>query len=66
VRRPGELDRLRLALAAHDPERTLARGYALIEDEAGEPVVSAAAARAAGRVRVRFADDTVAATVETE
>lgn len=64
VRRPAELDRLRLALGAHDPQRTLARGYALVEDGAGEPVTSAAAARAAGRVRLRFADDAVAAIVE--
>jgi exodeoxyribonuclease VII large subunit len=64
VRRPAELDRLRLALAAHDPQRTLARGYALVEDSAGELVTTAAAARAAGRVRLRFADDAVAATIE--
>jgi exodeoxyribonuclease VII large subunit len=63
VRRSAELDRLRLALGAHDPERTLARGYALVEDAAGEPVTSAAAARAAVRVQLRFADDKVAATV---
>jgi exodeoxyribonuclease VII large subunit len=64
VRRPAELDRLRLALAAHDPQRTLARGYALVEDSAGELVTTAAGARAAGRVRLRFADDAVAATIE--
>jgi exodeoxyribonuclease VII large subunit len=64
VRRPAELDRLRLALAAHDPQRTLARGYALVEDPAGEPVTTAAAARRAGRLRLRFADDTVAARIE--
>ena len=29
-----------LALAAHDPQRTLERGYALVEDPAGEPVTS--------------------------
>ena len=57
----------RLALAAHDPQRTLARGYALVEDPAsGHPVSSAAAARAAGRVRLRFADDAVAARIEDE
>ncbi len=38
-----------LALAAHDPERTLARGYALVEDGDGELVTSAGAAREAGR-----------------
>jgi exodeoxyribonuclease VII large subunit len=64
VRRPAELDRLRLALAAHDPQRTLARGYALVEDQAGEPVTTAAAARRAGRVRLRFADDAVGARIE--
>ncbi len=67
VRRPVELKRLRLALAAHDPQRTLARGYALVEDPAsGDPVSSASAARAAGRVRLRFADDAVAARIEEE
>ena len=67
VRRPVELKRLALALAAHDPQRTLARGYALVEDPAsGHPVSSAAAARAAGRVRLRFADDAVAARIEEE
>ncbi len=64
LRRPAELERLRLALAAHDPQRTLARGYALVEDPAGEPVTSAAAARAARRLRLRFADDAVSASVE--
>ena len=38
-----------VALRAHDPERTLERGYALAEDAEGEPVTSAAAARAAER-----------------
>ena len=36
--RERELERLALALAAHDPERTLARGYALVEDRDGEPL----------------------------
>ncbi len=67
VRRPAELAQLRLALAAHDPQRTLARGYALVEDPAsGDPVSSAAAARVARRVRLRFADDSVAARIEDE
>jgi exodeoxyribonuclease VII large subunit len=64
VRRPAELERLRLALGGHDPQRTLARGYALVSDSAGEPVTSAAAARAAGRVSVRFADAALDATVD--
>lgn len=61
--RERELQRLALALAAHDPERTLARGYALVEDRAGEALGSAAAARAAQDLRLRFHDDTIPATV---
>ncbi len=57
--RGRELQRLGMALAAHDPERTLARGYALVEDRAGEPVTSAAAARTAHDLRVRFHDDAI-------
>jgi exodeoxyribonuclease VII large subunit len=59
--RRAKLDALALTLAAHDPERTLARGYALVEDERGEILTTAEAARAAGAVRIRFADDTVKA-----
>jgi exodeoxyribonuclease VII large subunit len=62
--RRDRLDALALALAAHDPERTLARGYALVEDERGEILTTAEAARAAGAVRIRFADDTVKARTE--
>jgi exodeoxyribonuclease VII large subunit len=61
--RRRELERLALALAAHDPERTLARGYALVEDRAGQALASAAAARNAGDVRLRFHDGTLRATV---
>jgi exodeoxyribonuclease VII large subunit len=42
--RRRDLDRLAVALAAHDPQRTLERGYALVEDPAGAPVTSATAA----------------------
>jgi exodeoxyribonuclease VII large subunit len=62
--RARELQRLALALAAHDPQRTLARGYALVEDRAGDPVTSSAAARAAHDVRVRFHDDVIDAEVK--
>ncbi len=62
-RRRRELERLSLALAAHDPQRTLARGYALVEDRAGEPLASAAAARAAADLRLRFHDGELAARV---
>ncbi len=57
------LRRAEVAFRAHDPERTLERGYALAEDAGGEPVTSAAAAVAAGRVRLRFADGRVNAEV---
>ncbi|MBV9422742.1 MAG: exodeoxyribonuclease VII large subunit [Solirubrobacterales bacterium] len=63
AKRARELERLSLALAAHDPERTLARGYALVEDRLGEPLPSAATARSAGDLRIRFHDDTVDAKV---
>jgi exodeoxyribonuclease VII large subunit len=63
-RQPRELERLALALAAHDPQRTLERGYALVEAPSGEPLASAAQARAAQDLRLRFADGAVAARVE--
>jgi len=66
VRRRSEVERLALALAAHDPDRTLARGYALVEDRDGEVVPSAAAARAAQALRLRFHDDVVPAAVEVD
>jgi exodeoxyribonuclease VII large subunit len=44
-RRRRDVDRLRAAIAAHDPQRTLERGYALVEDGSGEPISSAAEAR---------------------
>jgi exodeoxyribonuclease VII large subunit len=62
--RQRRLDGLAAALAAHDPERTLARGYALVQDADGAPVTDARAARAAGDVRIRFADGAVQATLK--
>jgi exodeoxyribonuclease VII large subunit len=64
VRRPRELAQLALVLAGHDPQRTLERGYALVQSPAGEPISTGAAARAAGAVKLRFAEETVAARVE--
>jgi len=58
-----KLDAERVALRAHDPQRTLERGYARVEDRDGEPVVAAAEARRAGEVKIRFADDSVQAVV---
>ena len=62
--RHRDLDRLLLALSAHDPQRTLERGYALVEDASGAPLTGARAARDAGAVRVRFADGAVDADVQ--
>ena len=56
ARRATELERLRIALDAHDPQRTLERGYALVEDAAGAPVTSAEAARAERELTLRLAD----------
>jgi exodeoxyribonuclease VII large subunit len=58
-RRRRDLDRFLVALAAHDPQRTLERGYALVEDGAGEPVVSAAAAREQRSLVLRLHDGRV-------
>ena len=55
-----------MTLRAHDPERTLERGYALAETASGEPVSSADAAVAAADVRLRFADGRVQAKIEGE
>jgi exodeoxyribonuclease VII large subunit len=62
-RHPNELNQLALTLAAHDPQRTLERGYALVQSPSGEPIYTAALARSAADVRLRFADDTVPARV---
>jgi exodeoxyribonuclease VII large subunit len=55
-RRRRDLERFGATLAAHDPQRTLERGYALVEDEHGEPVTSAAAARERHALTLRFHD----------
>jgi exodeoxyribonuclease VII large subunit len=55
-----------VTLRAHDPERTLERGYALAETPAGELVTTADAAVAAAAVRLRFADGRVKAEIERE
>jgi exodeoxyribonuclease VII large subunit len=63
-RRRDALRKAAVALRAHDPERTLERGYALAETEAGQPVTSADGAVAAAAVRLRFADGRVKAKIE--
>jgi exodeoxyribonuclease VII large subunit len=62
-RLPRELDRLRLVLAGHDPQRTLDRGYVLAQTADGEGVTTSVAARAAGSLRLRFADGSIEAEV---
>jgi exodeoxyribonuclease VII large subunit len=62
--RRERLDALAMAVAAHDPERTVARGYALVQDPTGELVTTAEAAREAGAVRINFSDAAVDATIE--
>jgi exodeoxyribonuclease VII large subunit len=51
------LDGFTLALAAHDPERVVERGYAVVDDRQGHVLTSADAARRAHEVRLLFADD---------
>jgi exodeoxyribonuclease VII large subunit len=51
------------ALFAHDPERALERGYALLLGEDGEPLPTAAAVREAARFTARLADGDVPAEV---
>lgn len=52
----------RVAQLAH-PNRPLERGYARVEDRGGRTLISAAAARAAGRLRLIFGDGAVEADV---
>jgi exodeoxyribonuclease VII large subunit len=63
TRRPQELQQLMLALAGHDPQRTLERGYALVQSRAGEPIATAAAAMSEREVSLRFADETIPARI---
>lgn len=65
-RRRATLQSLASALDAHDPKRTLTRGYAIVETTAGELVSSAAQASEAGMVRLEFADGTVGARIDNE
>lgn len=57
------IDRQAVALRAHDPQRTLERGYARVEDDEAEPVVSSKAAKKAGDLKIHFADGVVGASV---
>jgi exodeoxyribonuclease VII large subunit len=61
ARRRDGLRRAEVALRAHEPQRTLERGYALVETVAGEPLGSCEAVRAAEEISLRFADGRVRA-----
>jgi exodeoxyribonuclease VII large subunit len=65
-RRAQTLERMRLALDAHDPQRTLERGYALVEDGSGAPVTTAEAARGEERLTLRMADGSLPVRPEGE
>ena len=62
-RRPRELERLALALAGHDPQRTLERGYALAQTREGRADLLSGGSARAGELRLRFADGSVDAEV---
>ena len=62
--RERKLAGISAAVRAHEPQRTLERGYALVTDLEDGPISSAPGARDAGQVRVRFADDSVGARIE--
>ena len=59
----GTLATLRARLAALDPAATLTRGYAIVLDEAGRPILRAASLQADQRVRLRFQDGEAAARI---
>lgn len=65
-KRRAALQRALVTLRAHEPERTLERGYALAEGADGEPLTTAAAAAAAGEVKLRFADGRLRARIDAE
>jgi exodeoxyribonuclease VII large subunit len=63
ARRAAALEAHAAALRAHDPERTLERGYALALDASGEPLATAAAVREANDFELRMAGGPVPARV---
>ncbi len=65
-RRRDALGQAAVTLRAHHPERTLERGYVLVERTDGEPVTSAAGALAEELIRLRFADGRVRARPEVD
>jgi exodeoxyribonuclease VII large subunit len=70
--RSERTDRHRLVIdrkaeaAKHEPEQMLKRGYALVEDSAGELVATAEAARKLHELTIRFHDARVRATLDEQ
>jgi exodeoxyribonuclease VII large subunit len=62
-RREETLARLRAALDAHDPQRTLERGYGLVLGPDGEPLAGTEAVREARVFDLRMADGTLPAEI---
>lgn len=60
----SQLDQLWRVATSLNPDRVLERGYARVERRAGGTVISAADAKAAGALVLRFADGSVDARVE--
>jgi exodeoxyribonuclease VII large subunit len=60
----ARLDRIAHVLDAVGHKATLARGFALVRDEAGRPVHAAAAVAPGQRLALEFADGSVAATAD--
>jgi len=65
-RRRAWLDGIAAALDAHDPRRTVSRGYAIVDDASGNIITSAEQARRAGSVHLHFADGAARADVDPE
>jgi exodeoxyribonuclease VII large subunit len=62
----ARLTALGSAVAAHDPDRIVERGYAVVDDGAGGVITSAADARRARAVRLFFADASVGASIDPD
>jgi exodeoxyribonuclease VII large subunit len=65
-RRAQALDVRVSSLDAHDPQRTLERGYAVVATADGDPLPGADELRAAGAFQVLMADGAVAAHVDED
>ncbi|MDX1484339.1 MAG: exodeoxyribonuclease VII large subunit [Alphaproteobacteria bacterium] len=64
--RGARLERLGALLASYSYEHTLARGFAVIRDEGGQAVMTAAATKPGMAVEIGFADGGVPATIGTK